>query len=231
MAGWAQRNRYRLAMLGMFPLLAGALGGCVTTPDSPQSARGADSARAPGSAERKAAIRTQLAVGYFEQGQYAVALGEIKLALAAEPDNAEALGLRGLIEQALGHTAAADENFRRARKLAPENPDLANNYGSFLCESGRVAEALPLFDAALANRAYRSPASAANNAGAWALKIMDYACAERYLLHAVPLSPVLAGPFAFRARRGGEVRVVRGADVWGARVGGGGVRGVGSGVA
>jgi len=209
MAGWAQRNRYRLAMLGMFPLLAGALGGCVTTPDSPQSARGADSARAPGSAERKAAIRTQLAVGYFEQGQYAVALGEIKLALSAEPDNAEALGLRGLIEQALGHTAAADENFRRARKLAPENPDLANNYGSFLCESGRVAEALPLFDAALANRAYRSPASAANNAGACALKIKDYASAERYLLQALQLTPDLPATNANLARLYVEKRDVQ----------------------
>ncbi|MET0320863.1 MAG: type IV pilus biogenesis/stability protein PilW, partial [Duganella sp.] len=111
-------------MLGVLPLLAATLPGCVSTPDSSQSGRSVDSAPAPGSAERKAAIRMQLAVGYFEQGQYAVALGEIDRALAAKPANAEAQGLRGLILQTLGETAQADESFRRARKLAPANPDL-----------------------------------------------------------------------------------------------------------
>lgn len=209
MARWAQLCRHRLVMLGMLPMLAGVLGGCVTTSDGPQSGRSVDSAAAAGNAERKAAIRTQLAVGYFEEGRYEVALGEIKLALAAEPDNAEAQGLRGLIEQALGHTVAADESFRRARKLAPGNPDLANNYGSFLCQNDRVAEALPLFDVALANRAYRAPASAANNAGACALKIKDYASAERYLLQALQLTPDLPVTNANLARLYVEKRDVQ----------------------
>lgn len=189
MAGLAQRSRSLLAALGLIPALAALLAGCAASSDSAPAARGADSAAAH--AQRKASIRLQLAVGYFEQGQYAVALEDVNLALAAEPDNAEALGLRGLIEQALGETAAADESFRRARKLAPHNPELANNYGSFLCRTGRVAEAMPLFDAALANRAYRSPASAANNAGSCALTIKDYASAERYLLQAMQLTPDL----------------------------------------
>ncbi|MET0263994.1 MAG: type IV pilus biogenesis/stability protein PilW [Duganella sp.] len=201
MAGSAQRGRFSLVTRGMFPLLAGALAGCVATSDTVRSVDSAPfSASSGASAERKAAIRMQLAVGYFEQGQYAVALDEVKLALASGPDNAEALGLRGLIEQALGQTVAADESFRRARRLAPGNPDLANNYGAFLCQNGRVAEAMPLFDAALANRAYRTPASAANNAGGCALNIKDYASAERYLLQALQLTPDLPATNANLAR-------------------------------
>jgi len=141
--------------------------------------------------QRKVDIRMQLAVGYYEQGQYLVALDEVKLALAADPQYADGYGMRGLIYQQLGEQALAEDNFVRARKLAPNNPDLANNYGSFLCQSGRVKEAMPLFDAALANRAYRAPASAANNAGSCALKVKDYASAERYLLQALQLTPDL----------------------------------------
>jgi type IV pilus assembly protein PilF len=59
---------------------------------------------------------------------------------------------------------------------------------------------MPLFDAALANRAYRAPASAANNAGSCALKVKDYASAERYLLQALQLTPDLPATNANLAR-------------------------------
>ena len=36
----------------------------------------------------------------------------------------------------MGENALADENYRHALRLAPRNPDLANNYGLFLCDAG-----------------------------------------------------------------------------------------------
>lgn len=189
----AQRSRLSLVAL----CVAGALAGCASSGNRPSELPLTPDAAA---VQRKVDIRMQLAVGYYQQGQYPVALDEIKLALAADPNNADAYSMRALTYQQLGEFALAEESFVRARKLAPSNPELDNNYGSFLCQSGRVKEALPLFDAALKNRAYRSPASAANNAGSCALKIKDYASAERYLLQALQLTPDLPATNANLAR-------------------------------
>lgn len=191
----AQRSRPRLVAL----VAAGMLAGCAS-PGGQSGKAELPTASDRTAAQRKVDIRMQLAAGYFQQGQYPVALDEVKLALAADPNHAEAYGMRGLIYQQMGETGLAEDNFVRARKLAPGSPELANNYGSFLCQNGRVKEALPLFDAALNNRAYRTPASAANNAGSCALKIKDYASAERYLLQAMQLTPDLPATNANLAR-------------------------------
>ncbi|CAN7653675.1 MULTISPECIES: type IV pilus biogenesis/stability protein PilW [Duganella] len=196
----AQRSRLTLATI--LTIAAGTLAGCASSgPERGKSGQAElTTVSDQTSAQRKVEIRMQLAIGYFEQRQYAFALDEVKLALAADPNYADAYGMRGLIYQQMGENGLAEDNFVRARKLVPGNPDLANNYGSFLCQLGRVAEALPLFDAALSNRSYRSPASAANNAGSCALKIKDYASAERYLLQALQLTPDLPATNANLAR-------------------------------
>jgi type IV pilus assembly protein PilF len=142
-------------------------------------------------AEKRANIRLQLAVGYFKDGKYDIALDEVKQAIAADPDSAEAYGVRALIYAQMGEFTLADENFQRAIKLAPRNPELSNNYGSFLCQQGRAAQGIALFDAALANPTYTSPMNALLNAGACSLKAKNYEAAERYLMEAMRLNPDL----------------------------------------
>jgi type IV pilus assembly protein PilF len=140
--------------------------------------------------EKRATIRLQLAVGYYQDGKYEIALDEVKQAIAASPDNAEAFGLRALVYTALGELALADENYRHALRLAPRNPELANNYGSFLCQSaGKPADAMPYFDAALKSPVYRSPISALVNAGTCSIKLKKYDVAERYLQGALRYDP------------------------------------------
>lgn len=172
-------------------VLAAMLAGCAAGPGN-SGKEELQTASDETSAQRRASIRMQLAVGYYEQGQYATALDQVKLALAADPQYVDAFGMRALIYMAMGETALAEDNFVHALKLAPRNPELANNYGSFLCERGRVPEALKHFEQALANPAYPSPDKALNNAGSCALKIKDYAVAEKYLLRALQLTPDLA---------------------------------------
>jgi type IV pilus assembly protein PilF len=77
--------------------------------------------------QRRAQIRLQLAVGYYGQGQLATALDEIKQALQIDPNFADAHGVRALIHMDMGDTQLAEESFKRAMKLAPGNPDFANN--------------------------------------------------------------------------------------------------------
>jgi type IV pilus assembly protein PilF len=140
-------------------------------------------------AEKRAGIRLQLAVGYFQDGKLEVALDEVKQAIAINPDFADAYGVRALIYSQMGETKLADENFVRALKLAPRNPELANNYGSFLCQNGRGAQGMGYFEAALKNPAYQSPVKAQLNAGSCSLKMKNLDAAERYLLDALRYEP------------------------------------------
>ena len=139
--------------------------------------------------QKRAQVRLQLAIGYYEQGQMNVALDEIKQALQVDPNFADAYGMRALIYMNMGETSLAEDNFKRAIKLAPNNPDLTNNYGWFLCQSGRESQSIAYFDATLKNRAYQSPAKALNNAGACSLKLKDDVAAERYLTQALQYDP------------------------------------------
>lgn len=139
--------------------------------------------------QKRARIRLQLAIGYYEQRQMNVALDEVKQALQADPDFSDAYSVRALIYMDMGETRLAEDNFQHAMKLAPHNPDLSNNYGWFLCQNGRAAESIAYFEATLKNRAYQSPAKAMNNAGVCSLKLKDNAAAERYFVQAFQYDP------------------------------------------
>jgi type IV pilus assembly protein PilF len=189
----------RTAFLSVFVTALAVLAGCASNgAGSGGELKTASDATA---AEKRAAIRMQLAVGYYQQGKHEIALDEVKQAIAADPDNAEAYGLRALIYTAMGQLPLADENYRTALRLNPGNPDLSNNYGSFLCQSlNKPAQALPYFDAALRNPAYQSPLSALVNAGVCSIRSRNFQAAERYLLDAVRYNPDLQATNAGLAR-------------------------------
>ena len=151
--------------------------------------------------EKRASIRVQLAVGYYQEGKHEIALDEVKQALAADPSYADAYGLRALIYTSMGQFPLADENHRHALRLEPNNPEFANNYGTFLCQSvNKPGEAMRYFDAALKNPTYQTPMSALVNAGACSIKNGNFDAAERYLLDALRLNPGLPAVNAGLAR-------------------------------
>ena len=143
--------------------LAVWLSGCASGPGA--GAAGASGARADIVTEsdepetrKRARIRLELAVGYFEQGQTSVALDELKQSLAADPGYAEAYNLRGLIYMRLNDQRLAEESFRRAMTLGPNDGNILHNYGWLLCQQARYAESLQYFTQALANPLYRERA-------------------------------------------------------------------------
>jgi type IV pilus assembly protein PilF len=168
---------------------AGVLGGCAGTrgATAPQAELPTSSDQTD--AQKRAQIRLQLAIGYFEQKQFPVALDEIKLALVADPNFVDAYSVRALIYMEMGETRLADENFQTAMRLSPNNPDLNNNYGWYLCQNDKPGQSIAYFDAALKNRSYQSPVKALNNAGTCSLKLRDLAAAEKYLTQAFQLDP------------------------------------------
>lgn len=139
--------------------------------------------------QKRSRIRLQLAIGYYEQRQIPVALDEIKQALQADPNFADAYSVRALIYMEMGEARLAEESFLHAIKLAPNNPEMSNNYGWFLCQNGRARESIAYFEATLKNRSYQSPWKAFNNAGVCSLKLKDVAAAERYFAQAFQLDP------------------------------------------
>ncbi len=139
--------------------------------------------------QKRSRIRLQLALGYYEQRQMPVALNEIKQALQADPDFADAYSVSALIYMDMGETRLAEENFLRAIKLAPNNPDMTNNYGWFLCQNGREAQSIAYFESTLKNKSYQSPSKALNNAGVCSLKLKDVVAAERYFVQAFQYDP------------------------------------------
>lgn len=165
-------------------LLSACAGGGVPTADGDYTGR-ADSS----DMQRRAHIRLQLAGEYYQQRQYQIALDEVRQALQAAPNSADAYSMAALIYMDMGDAQMAEENFARAMRLAPQDPDLSNNYGWFLCQNGRPAQAIPYFDAALRNRAYQTPARAMTNAGLCSLKLNNLAAAEKYLNEAFRLDP------------------------------------------
>jgi type IV pilus assembly protein PilF len=164
-----------------------AAAGCASVPQTPQDDLRTSSDRTD--AQKRAQIRLQLAVGYYEAGQTTTALDEVKQAIQIDPTMADAHSMRALIYMDMGETALAEESFKRAMQLAPNNPDFANNYGWFLCQNGRARESIAYFQAALKSRSYASPAKALNNAGVCSLKLGDTAAAERYFSEAFKANP------------------------------------------
>lgn len=140
-------------------------------------------------ADRRAGIRLELAQGYFSRGQFNTALDELKLALQAKPDMREAVNLRGLIYGAMGDSQLAEEAFRRALMVYPNDPDTLHNYGWFLCQQQRWQTADSLFDQALAQSTYRAPARTLLAKGVCEARAGRMLVAEKTLVRAFELDP------------------------------------------
>ena len=149
----------------------------------------------PGGQEQKntdprnrARVHTELGAMYFQAGNYAVALDELQIALNADSSYYQAYSVRGLVHTALRENDKAESDFRRALDIAPNDPEVNNNYGWYLCETGKERQSIAYFLNALKSPLYETPDRAYTNAGTCALKAGDLEGAQNYLLKAVQLS-------------------------------------------
>lgn len=165
--------------------------GCTTTTTTVLSPSGATSNETRGpivpdgnedsEERRRARIRTELAASYFQQRNMSVALDELRQAIAADATFAPAFGLLGLIYMDLRENSKAEESFQRALKLTPNDSELNNNYGWFLCQTDRTKDSFGFFNRATRNPLYATPAKPLHNAGICALRVGDEVLAESYL--------------------------------------------------
>lgn len=136
---------------------------------------------------KRARIRLELAVGYFEQGQTTVALDELKQSLAADPNFAEAHNLRGLIYMRLSDPRLAEESFRRALSINPKDANVLHNYGWMLCQQARYPESQQAFSQAIASPVYGGRAKSWMAQGLCQVRAGRGADAEQSLLRSYEL--------------------------------------------
>jgi type IV pilus assembly protein PilF len=92
------------------------------------------------------------------------------------------------VRTALKENDKAESDFRRALDIAPNDPEVNNNYGWYLCETGKERQSIVYFLNALKSPLYETPDRAYTNAGTCALKAGDLEGAQNYLLKALQLS-------------------------------------------
>ncbi len=149
---------------------------------------------------------------FLQAGDDASSEQEARKALKADPKSSHAHTLLAVIEGRRGKSAKAGDHYKRAAELAPASGGALNNYGAWLCDSGRAAESLGWFDRALQDPAYATPASALANGGSCAQKAGQGVRAERDSRAALQLDPQNAvalltmAESAFRAGRYFEAR-------------------------
>ncbi|HXJ10531.1 MAG TPA: type IV pilus biogenesis/stability protein PilW [Burkholderiales bacterium] len=142
-----------------------------------------------GDPRNRAKLHTELASAYFARGGMAVALEELRLAVAADSSYAPAYGLFGVVYQDLKENRLAEENFERALRLAPNDADINHNYGWFLCQTKREPESIKYFLIAIRNPLYPTPWRSYSAAGTCSLRTNNVKDAEQFFERALRLDP------------------------------------------
>lgn len=133
-------------------------------------------------------INTQLGMNYMRKGYDALAQEKLERAIEQDDKNGVAFAALGFLSSRLGEPAQADRYYKRAMSLAGENPDIQNNYGSYLCGQQRREEGEKLLLRAAQNPRFASPAAAWANAGVCVRNLAPQR-AEHYLREALRLNP------------------------------------------
>jgi type IV pilus assembly protein PilF len=137
----------------------------------------------------RAQLHAEIAAGFYERGQMQVAMQELEEAMKLDPTNAKIYNVYGLVYAVLSEDAKAQENFQKALSLAPNDSEIRQNWGWFLCTHGKPRESIPEFELAIRNPLYKSPDVALTNAGKCSIEFGDNRAGEAYLKRALTINP------------------------------------------
>lgn len=163
-------------------ILALALSGCASTQESQFGSKPKEAAR----------VNAQLGAQYLRNDRLQLAKRKLDKALKQDPENADAHAMYALLNMRLGQPDQAEEHFETALDLRPGDPQILNNYGTFLCDRGDYEAGIDRFLRAAENPLYQTPAYAYANAGRCARQAGNADVAREHLRHALELDPRMA---------------------------------------
>lgn len=164
------------------------LGACVTEKTNPNPNITPDE---PPKADMTAAAKanTQLGLAYAGQGNLERASAKLRRAIEQDSHVAQAHAGLGYVYWKQGDSDGARSEYERAIDLDPNDPDIRNNYGVFLCSQRQYAEGDRNFMLAVKNRDYSTPAQAWINAGVCARQAGDVGRSDNDFREALRIDP------------------------------------------
>ena len=144
-------------------------------------------------AKRRAEVHTSLAAEYYARGNYAVALTESRLAIKDDSTYFPAYNMQGLVYMELREDGPARESFDQALRLSPNNPEVLNNFGWFLCLRSETERGMSMMDRAAADPLYSTPEKAYFSSGLCMKRNGRAKEAEERMRKAVLIRPDMVG--------------------------------------
>ena len=127
------------------------------------------------------------AANHHQSGRLDQAKALYERVLGAEPENADALGMYGILAHQAGRNDIAVDALGKAARFDPNSPDVRLNFGSVLRALGRLEEAITQTREAISLRPDFT--SAYNNLGLMLLQERKFDEAEHALLKAIAMAP------------------------------------------
>jgi type IV pilus assembly protein PilF len=142
-------------LLVIFTLLLSA---CVT--QSPQKGF-----KSPDDFDTVAAAKTRISLGltYLKNGNYSQAKFNLDKALQFAPKLADSHFSMAYYYQLVGENEQAEEEYKTSMQMDPNNADIINTYGAFLCQQGKYQQAKEYFLRAVKSDNYVSSAETYEN--------------------------------------------------------------------
>ena len=152
--------------------------------------------------KQAAVLNVQLAIGYIERDQLGIAQEKLNKAIEQDPENIDAYTTMAYLKRKVNEMDQAEEFYLKALEIKPNDPNIHNNYGGFLCQMGRYDEALDEIRRAYEDPFYETPYLAFTNAGTCLLDKGNYKQAETMLRKALREQPKFAGALLSMAEIG-----------------------------
>ena len=140
--------------------------------------------------EKEAAkINVQLASGYMRRGDLEIAREKLEKAIEFDSTYVPAYTTLAVLMTMTNKPIEAENYYLEALEIDSKNPNLLNNYGTFLCGVRKYDEAVVQFENSLRNQFYKTPEVAHANIGYCLLQAdkPDYARVEKHLRRALKL--------------------------------------------